>query len=217
MTPRPVVLASASPRRRQLLGALGVVFAVRPADVDEAALAAGLEPARAAAVIAEAKARAVAGADAVVLAADTVVAIDGRVLGKPVDAADARGMLRALRGRRHEVLTAVAVASAGTVRTAVRRSEVVMRAYTDVEIDAYVRSGAALDKAGAYGIQDEAFAPVATVAGCWCNVVGLPVWTAWRLLAAAGAPPPLEPGRAAARCAACPLAAGEPEGDASAT
>lgn len=199
-----VILASASPRRRELLAALGVRFAIRPADLDEEALAAGLAPEEAVARVAAAKAGRPVPAGAVVLAADTVVVLDGRMLGKPAGEAEARRMLRELRARRHTVVTGVAVAAGDSVRTAVRRSEVRMRDYADAEIDAYVRTGAPLDKAGAYGVQDEPFRPVAHVVGCRCNVIGLPLWTAWRMLAAAGVSTPRTPADAGAACRTCP-------------
>ena len=99
-------------------------------------------------------------------------------------------MLEALRDRSHEVITGVAVRADGVVRTALRRSTVRMRAYEESEIEAYVASGDGLDKAGAYGIQDDRFRPVEAIDGCWCNVMGLPLWTAVRALDAVGLPRP---------------------------
>jgi septum formation protein len=136
------------------------------------------------------KARAVAGrlGEGVVLAADTVVAIDGDPLGKPVDAEDARAMLRRLRGRRHEVITGVAVvdvASGRAERTAVS-SQVTMADYGEPEIAAYVASGEPLDKAGAYAIQGAGGALVARYEGSYSNVVGLPLAETVRLLATFG-------------------------------
>jgi septum formation protein len=199
-----VILASASPRRRALLARLVPEFTVRPSDVPE-----DLEPGplrQALARLALAKARAVVmhAPGAIVLAADTVVVIDGDVLGKPGDAAEARAMLRRLRGREHEVLTAVAVVDAGTGRaeTTVVASRVVMRAYGDDVIDAYVGSGEPLDKAGAYAIQGLGGALVAALAGSRSNVVGLPLDETRRLLEAFGVP--LRP------CHQCGGAAGIP-------
>ena len=203
--PRRLVLASASPRRRELLDAVGLTFAIVPADLDEAAIAAGRPPAGGALAVARAKAEALPHDDAVVLAADTVVVVDGRTLGKPADAAEARVMLATLRGRTHEVITAVVVAGPGGLRDAVASSAVRMRAWDPAEAEAYVASGGGLDKAGAYGIQDRGFSPVDAIDGCWCNVMGLPLWTAWALLAAAGCRPPRDPASAFPRCAACPL------------
>jgi septum formation protein len=203
--PRRLVLASASPRRRELLGAVGLEFTVAPADLDEDAIAGGRAPADGALAVARAKAAAVPHADAVVLAADTVVVIDGRTLGKPPDAAAARAMLATLRARTHEVITAVVVAGPDGLRDAARTSAVRMRAWDVAEAEAYVASGGGLDKAGGYGIQDHGFSPVETIDGCWCNVMGLPLWTAWALLATAGCPAPRDPASAFPRCATCPL------------
>ena len=205
-----LVLASASPRRRELLGALGLTFRVAPADLDEAAIGDGLPPERAVLAVASAKAAVLGGAGGVVLAADTMVVLEGRVLGKPASPGDAHDMLAALRGRSHEVVTAVVVRADGDTQRAVRRSTVRMRAYGHDEIAAYVATGSGLDKAGAYGIQDEPFCPVEAIEGCWCNVMGLPLWTAVRLLDRAGCPAPRDPGQVRARCAACPLLDGEP-------
>ena len=207
--PLDLVLASASPRRRELLAAVGLAFRVVPADLDEAAIGRDLPPEAAALTVAAAKAVAVADRGAVVLAADTIVVLDGRMLGKPGSADEAGDMLRELRGRTHEVVTGVAVQGDGE-HLAVRWSAVRMRAYGVDEIDAYVAAGGGLDKAGAYGIQDEPFRPVAAIEGCWCNVMGLPLWTAVRLLDLAGCDVPGRPDHAFARCASCPLAGAEP-------
>jgi MAF protein len=209
-TTPPLVLASASPRRRELLGALGLAFRVAPADLDEDAIGDGLPPERAALAVASAKAAAFGESGGVVLAADTVVVLGGRRLGKPASPADACDMLAALRGRPHEVVTAVVVRADADTQRAVRSSTVRMRAYGRDEIAAYVAGGSGLDKAGAYGIQDEPFRPVQAIEGCWCNVMGLPLWTAARLLERAGCPPPRNPGQVFVRCATCPLADEEP-------
>jgi septum formation protein len=205
--PAPLVLASASPRRRELLAALGVEFTVAPAAVDETAAVAGRTPHDAVLAAALAKVRTAAARHpgATVLAADTIVVADGAVFGKPADVGEARRMLLALRGGRHEVLTAVAARVDVDETHAVVTTEVHMRPYAHAEIDAYVRSGAPLDKAGAYGIQDEPFAPVAGLSGCWCSVVGLPLWTALRLLARCGRLAPRRPDEVFKRCAVCPL------------
>lgn len=159
-----------------------------PSDVEET-LAGPPTPA-AAAALALRKARAVAAGrgEGVVLGADTIVVIDGRALGKPADAAEARAMLRTLRGREHEVITGVAVVDARTGREAAAAevSRVRMAAYSDEQIEAYVASGSPLDKAGAYAIQDLAGALVAGLDGSYTNVVGLPLETARRLLEAFG-------------------------------
>jgi nucleoside triphosphate pyrophosphatase len=200
------VLASASPRRRELLQAIGLDFVVRPTDVDEELAGAGAPPMEAPVAVAVAKARAVPMRSRdVVLAADTMVFVDEEVLQKPVDADDARRMLARLRGRAHTVVTGVAVRAGDSEWTAAIDSEVRMRAYNDAEMDAYVAAGGGVDKAGSYGIQDEPFAPVEAIHGCYCNVMGLPLWTAYRLLDAAGCMAPRRPSDALARCAVCPM------------
>ena len=204
---RPVVLASASPRRRDLLAALGLCFTVAPADIDESAAAAG-EPAVGAAVVASAKAGAVSARhpDAVVVGADTIVVLDGAVLGKPADAVEARRMLTALRDRVHSVFTAVCVRTVDEELSDVVRSTVRMRAYATGEIERYVATASGLDKAGGYGVQDEPFRPVASIEGCYCNVMGLPLWVVIRLLERAGDVRMRRPAEVFARCAECPLA-----------
>jgi septum formation protein len=144
--------------------------------------------------VALAKARAVAGALpadrlAIVLGADTEVVLDGALLGKPSDAADAARMLRALRGRAHAVITGVALVSSGRrarEETAAVTTTVTMADYSDGDIDAYVATGEPLDKAGAYAVQGLGGRLVARVDGCFTNVVGLPLSTTRRLLAAWG-------------------------------
>lgn len=197
-----LVLASGSPRRRELIAALGLPFEIDPADVDETS--AERDPVRLAESLALLKARAVARrrpAD-VVVGSDTVVALDGRLLGKPADPAEARAMLHALRDRAHEVVTGVAVAGPGGVEAVTHsRTAVVMRAYTDAECEAFIARGEPFDKAGGYAIQDAAFHPVARIDGCACGVMGLPLWTLRRLLHEArveASAPALD------RCAGCP-------------
>jgi MAF protein len=178
-----LVLASASPRRRELLARLCPRFEVMPSTLEErltpgplvvAVAALALEKAR---TVAE---RLVAG---VVLAADTVVAIGGEVLGKPADADEARRMLRLLRGRPHDVVTGVAGCRVHgrTVRTAVV-SRVLMARYPDDMLDAYVRSGSPLDKAGGYAIQDLGGRLVDGLVGSYTNVIGLPLAATRQLL-----------------------------------
>jgi septum formation protein len=173
----PLILASASPRRRELLASLGAPFEVVPSDADETLEAVPL--AEAVARVALRKARLVADLRpaAVVLAADTIVVIDGRALGKPADPEDARAMLHTLRGRTHEVMTGVAVVDAETGRHASDTviSHVTMTAYDAAAIDAYVAGGEPLDKAGAYAIQGAGGALVAGLVGSRSNVVGLPL------------------------------------------
>ncbi|HVS03721.1 MAG TPA: Maf family protein, partial [Thermoanaerobaculia bacterium] len=182
-----LVLASASPRRRELLAGLGLAVAVRPAAVDERLLP-GEEAAAHVERLAREKAEAVAAAGELVVAADTVVTLDGEVLGKPADAADARAMLRRLQGREHRVLSGVAVRDAGAGRTAaeVEVSRVRLAPLSEREIDWYVATGEPLDKAGAYGVQGRAALFVAGIEGSWSNVVGLPLALLYRLVAELG-------------------------------
>ena len=188
---RPLVLASASPRRRELLKLLGLPFRVVEAAVDEA-----VRPGEAGDDVAVrlASAKALAGAAtrpaAVVLGADTVVVLDGRILGKPADECEARAMLRALRGRPHVVITGVAVASGDRIGwRGLTESVVEMRSYADEELERYVATGRPLDKAGAYAIQDPDFRPARRLVGCYPNVVGLPLCAALRGLRSAGLAP----------------------------
>ncbi len=200
--PEGLLLASQSPRRRELIGLLGLPVQTAAAEVDETPLP-GEAPAAYVRRLAAAKAQALTdaftpgppprgrGALRWIVGADTAV-VDGEdILGKPVDAAEAAAMLRRLRGRSHTVMTGVAVldTATGRLETAVERTTVVMRAYSDAEIAAYVASGDPMDKAGAYAIQNQAFAPVARIEGCYANVVGLPLCALACLLRAAGAQP----------------------------
>lgn len=202
-----LILASASPRRSELLAALGVPFEVAATNVDEDALVArhaGTPPVELATLLARAKTEALdAPSAATVLAADTIVVLQGRPLGKPRDAAEATAMLRALRGREHEVATGIAVRCAGEMRTDVAVARVVMRWYGDGEIERYVATGGPFDKAGAYAIQDPEFAPVVWLRGCRCAVIGLPLWQTARLIAECGLHPQ-DP--ALPVCGACPHA-----------
>jgi septum formation protein len=192
-TKKRIILASHSPRRRELLGILGIVFEVTGADLDET-----IEPGESVedhvTRLAGQKAWAVStrNPDAVVLGADTIVTIDGLVLGKPADAADAARMLGLLSGRTHEVLTGIAVvmprdenAYAQVVRTAV-----VMRVLDPREIAAYVATDEPMDKAGAYAVQGMASAFITRIEGSYTNVVGLPTTEVIALLTTLGA---LEP------------------------
>ena len=158
---------------------LSVVFEVTPPAGNESPRRRDEPPTEYARRLSRDKAREVArkSVDGVVVAADTIVVIDDDVLGKPVDASEARDMLRRLRGHTHQVTTGVTTIDAGSgeTLTSSKTSEVVMRGYSDAEIDAYVASGEPFDKAGAYAVQDEAFHPAEGVDGCYVNVVGLPV------------------------------------------
>jgi len=187
---RSLVLASASPRRSDVLTRLGLTFETSATGVDEPPQATGEDPLDVARSRALTKAQAaVASRDAgTIIAADTVVDLDGVVLGKPTDADDARAMLASLRGREHRVLTAIALVDAATGETheGYRASRVLMREYTDDEVEAYIASGDPFDKAGAYAVQSESFAPAAEVRGCYLNVMGLPVCTLLKLTESAG-------------------------------
>jgi septum formation protein len=169
-----LVLASASPRRQELLRTAGIAFTVRPAEVDEQALP-GETPEAYVRRLAEAKARARWRPGEVTVGADTVVTLDGLLLGKPGDAADARRMLRMLSGRTHQVLTGVCLFDGSETRSAVETTAVEFLDLSDQEIEHYVAGGEPLDKAGAYGIQGEASKFVKRIDGCYFNVVGLPL------------------------------------------
>lgn len=175
---RRLVLASGSPRRRQLLSLLGIPFIVKAAGVDESPLP-GEPPTEMVLRVSQAKALAVRGVrpDELVIAADTIVVLDGTVLGKPLDGRDAARMLRDLRGRAHWVYSGVSVWHPVTGRMVceLSGSAVWMRDYGDDEIAAYVDSGDPLDKAGAYAIQHPGFSPVESMEGCYASVMGLPL------------------------------------------
>jgi septum formation protein len=181
--PVSLVLASASPRRRELLASAGIAFDVEPVDVDERR-----EPGEAPEAYVERVARLKAGGGArrhparAVLGADTVVVVDGEVLGKPASAADAARMLRRLSGRAHAVLTGVALAWQGRITSRVERTDVVMSPISEDDLAWYVASGEPLDKAGAYAIQGLASRFVTRIEGSYSNVVGLPVATVVELL-----------------------------------
>jgi septum formation protein len=172
-----VVLASASPRRLELLKPLGLDLVVRPADIDEAVLP-DEDPVTYVRRLSIEKAAAVASAhgDAdLIVAADTTVDLDGRILGKPIDAADAVDMVRSLSARTHRVHTGVTVQIGSAVATAVETTLVTFTDISDVALQWYVRSGEPFDKAGAYAIQGAGGVFVAGVEGSVSNVVGLPL------------------------------------------
>lgn len=185
-----LILASNSPRRKELLTLAGWSFTILPADVDESPLPEE-KPGDYVLRLATAKAHNVAGRaapGAVVVAADTTVVDGVTLLGKPETAGEAEAMLRRLRGRTHQVYTALAVLrmADNLFNSEVSITDVGMRDYSDGEIQAYVESGDALDKAGAYAIQHPGFSPVKDLQGCYTNVVGLPVCRLARILAAIG-------------------------------
>ena len=184
-----LLLTSQSPRRREMLAWLRLPVELTHANVDETPYDGEL-PSETAARLATAKAKAVESANNGVwtLGADTVVDLNGVSLGKPADSAEARAMLRQLRERSHAVHTGVALYHARTRQVCARRvtSVVQMRAYTDTEIEAYIRSRDPMDKAGAYAIQNRSFRPVARVDRCYANVVGFPLCAIAALLKAWG-------------------------------
>jgi septum formation protein len=177
-----LVLASQSPRRSEILRQAGIPFTVRVADVDESVLA-GESPADYVRRLAAAKANAIDAAEGeTVLGADTTVVIDGEILAKPADAADARRMLARLSGRRHEVLTGVCLRRGARATCEYVTTGVVFASLTDAEIVEYVASGEPMDKAGAYAIQGLASKFVERIEGDYFNVMGLPVALVYRLL-----------------------------------
>lgn len=181
-----LILASQSPRRRELLARLGLRFSVRTAGVDET-MDPSKDPFDEAARLSRAKAAAVdAGPDDVVIAADTVVVLDGTALGKPKDPADAARMLRALSGREHQVMTGLTVKRGEWLRSLTAVTKVWFRALSESEIAAYTASGEPLDKAGAYGVQGLAACFVERLDGDYYNVVGLPLCPLTGLLRQAG-------------------------------
>jgi septum formation protein len=184
-----LLLASASPRRRELLAAAGFAFDAEPVDVDERR-----EPGEPPALYVDRVARLKASAAAAryparpVIGADTAVVVDGDVLGKPADANDAARMLRRLAGRSHDVLTGVALAWQGRMLSEVTRTRVHMDPLSDEEIAAYAATGEPADKAGGYAIQGRASLFIPHIEGSFANVVGLPVAAVLHLLKRAGVP-----------------------------
>jgi septum formation protein len=183
------VLASASPRRRELLGSIGLEFDVRPAAIDESPLP-NEEPRAHVERVARQKARTVGDAGELVLAADTIVVVDGAILGKPRDPADARRMLQLIQGREHRVLSGVALREAGGVdgsrpagreTAAVEESAVRLRPLDAEEISWYVGTGEPSDKAGAYALQGIGGLFVERVEGSSSNVIGLPLHVVYEL------------------------------------
>ena len=206
MIPERLVLASASPRRRQLFSILNMPFIAVAADVDEE-IEEGESPQEMVCRLSLAKARTVALSypEGLIVAADTIVVLDGDVLGKPADEAEAVAMLRRLRGRQHTVLSGVTVyqpapplsppqgwGGLGRAITELAESVVWMRAYADEEVARYAASGDPLDKAGAYAIQHQSFSPVERIQGCYASVMGLPLCHLARALAQLGLTLPVD-------------------------
>ena len=185
MTLPPVILASASPRRRELLTLIGVPHEVRPADIDETHRA-GESPAAYAERLAREKACAIDAPAAVTIGSDTIVVVDGDILGKPRDRAHALEMLRRLSGRSHVVMTAVAVRWKGRIASGVEEVGVTFRTLTERDIERYVDTGEPMDKAGAYGIQGYGATIVERVDGDYFAVMGLALNRLTRLAADVG-------------------------------
>jgi nucleoside triphosphate pyrophosphatase len=173
-----LVLASASPRRRELLVQAGFTFEVHPAHIPEDPLP-NEDPVAYVVRLAREKAQAVFNelndAAATILGADTTVTLDNHILGKPEDAADGARMLRLLSGRTHRVMTGIAVVTAESAEVAAEVTGVRFLALSDEEIDAYIATGEPMDKAGAYAIQGRAARWIPRIEGCYFNVVGLPL------------------------------------------
>jgi len=206
--PAPVILlASGSPRRRKLISLLRLPFETLPADVDETPHP-GEDPTIMVARLSRAKAESARATTRpldhsttrppdhptprpILLAADTTVSLDGEILAKPADAVDARSMLMRLRGRSHQVYTAITLIDleTGEQVSDLATTEVPMRDYSDEEMEAYIATGDSLDKAGGYAIQHGGFNPVAMMSGCYANVVGLPLCHVTRSLRALGVEP----------------------------
>lgn len=194
---KPLILASASPRRRQIVALLDLPYSVTVSPIDEDAISATYDGPNEglARWLAVEKARGILphAADQIVITADTTVLLDGASLGKPRDAAHARELLLSLRDRWHRVVTGVAVSAIvdgePLIHSASCTTPVLMRPYSEEEIAAYIASGDPMDKAGAYGIQHPGFQPTACIDGCYLNVVGLPLCTLVNLLAEFGVHP----------------------------
>ena len=184
-----IILASGSPRRKQLLAQMGIeTFRVISSDADET-VEPGLSPARIVETLSARKAEAVAGhakPGELVIAADTIVALDGAVLGKPADGPEAFRMLSALSGRRHQVYTGVTLLRGGERRTEHEVTTVTFRELTRDDITRYIATGEPMDKAGAYGIQGCGALLVERIEGDYFNVMGLPVGRLGRMLAGMG-------------------------------
>ena len=181
----PVVLASQSPRRRQLLSLIGIDHDVRPANIDESYFA-GEEPRAHALRLARGKAEAIAAPGAVTIGSDTIVILDGELLGKPADTAEAATTLRRLSGRTHTVITAVAVHWRDHIVADAEEVAVTFRPLSDADIAAYIATGEPMDKAGAYGIQGYGATIVERVEGDYFAVMGLPLHRLTRLLGSLG-------------------------------
>lgn len=185
-----IILASNSPRRKELLGLAMLPFTVDSADVDETVIP-GEKPEEYVRRLALAKAGETAGRygkDSIVLGSDTTVVLNDEIIGKPIDEADAARILIMLRGRSHQVYTGIAAVNiaSGTIVSRVIRTDVPMRAYTSDEMSAYIASGDPMDKAGAYGIQNSDFVAKTELSGCYASVMGFPICAVASMLMASG-------------------------------
>lgn len=205
----PLVLASVSPRRKELLASLGLNFTVMRPETKETVVP-GETPPQLVERLALLKAQSVSGVvkNGLILGADCVVSLDGKILGKPATPEEAESMLKALRGREHHVITGVALLNAASQKYCVSSltSTVTMRVFSDEEIARYVSSGEPMDKAGAYAIQDEVFRPASHWTNCYTNIVGLPLCVVVKLLAHMGIDCDFTtPPKSIQRCVHCPL------------
>lgn len=184
-----LILASQSPRRRALLDMLGIPFEVVTAGIDET-MDPSLPPEENAARVCRAKARAVGRTHPgrLILAADTIVVVEGRILGKPHSPQEAKAMLQTLSGRRHTVMTGFCLWQDGAADTHVEQTHLRFKPLSDAEIDAYIGTGSPMDKAGAYGIQDQAAVFVEALEGDYYNVMGLPLCALTKCLRRRGIP-----------------------------
>ena len=181
-----VILASQSPRRKELMGLFHIPFLIRVPDADET-MDPMLSPAEAVALVSARKAEAVShGADDVVIAADTIVVCNGEILGKPRDEADASRMLHLLSGRDHQVMTGMTVLRGGSCQTVTEITDIHFRTLSDREINAYIATGEPMDKAGAYAVQGIAGLWIDQLRGSHTNVIGLPMALTRRLLEGCG-------------------------------
>lgn len=183
-----LILASQSPRRKFLLENLGLSFEIRPANIDEDKLPEGIRPNEVPKYLSQEKAKHIAGkvsVDAIIISADTIVALGDEILNKPTDEADAKRILSKLSGNTHTVFTGVTLINTktGKMLSDVQESLVTFRDLSEQEIDYYISTGSPMDKAGAYGIQDDFGAVfVSRISGCYYNIVGLPLEMFYRML-----------------------------------
>lgn len=181
MAEKGILLASASPRRHELLQLVAPNFECRAADVDES-LPSGILPSEAVLYLSRIKALALAPSNKIIIGADTVVALENKIIGKPKDENDAFDILKSLSGREHSVFTGVTLINGNEARSFFCETKVTFYELSDDEIHAYIKTGECLDKAGAYGIQGKGSLLVKKIDGDYFNVVGLPVAELYRQL-----------------------------------